>query len=218
MVNLITYKTYLLKEEASDLIDALTKNNIPNVLEDNFSSFDATFVNQDENKKYYLKIAKDHFETADKLQLDIANKIIDSISADHYLYEFTDEELMDVISKKDEWSALDYLLAQKLLKDRGKEVSQDTIITLENERAKELTKTEPLPIYPLITGYIFASLGGLLGILIGWHLATYKKLLPNGERVYAYSASVRNQGKTIMIIGCSVIFLGLAFIAYWYNR
>jgi hypothetical protein len=209
MNNLVTYRTFLNKEEASELIDALTKNNIPNALEDNKASYDPTFVNMDENDRYFLKIAKEHFPTADKIQLELANKIIDSIGPDHYLYEFTDDELFEVVNKKDEWSKIDYLLAQKILKERGNELSQDTLAKIEMKRSNELAKTEPLPLTSLIIGYIFACLGGLFGILIGWHLATYKKSLPNGERVFGYSPNVRDHGTIIMIIGGSILLLAI---------
>jgi hypothetical protein len=209
MNNLVTYRTFLNKEEASELIDALTKNNIPNALEDNKASYDPTFVNMDENDRYFLKIAKEHFLTADKIQLELANKIIDSIGPDHYLYEFTDDELFEVVNKKDEWSKIDYLLAQKILKERGNELSQDTLAKIEMKRSNELAKTGPLPLTLLIIGYIFACLGGLFGILIGWHLATYKKSLPNGERVFGYSPNVRDHGTIIMIIGGSILLLAI---------
>lgn len=217
MNNLITYRTFLNKEDALELIEALSKNNIPNLLEDNKASFDPTFVNIDENDRFFLKIPKEHFETADQIQLELANKIINSISHDHYLFEFTDDELIEVINKKDEWSKIDYLLAQKLLKERGKTVSQESIDASQKQRIIELSNPEPASIYVLIMGYIFAFIGILLGILIGWHLRSYKKLLPNGERVYAYSDKSRKHGTIIIIIAGSIGVLALfAQIIHFY--
>jgi hypothetical protein len=51
-------------------------------------------------------------------------------------------------------------------------------------------------------------LGGFLGVFIGWHLLTYKKTLPNGNRIYAYSGNDRKQGNRILV-------LGAIFIAIW---
>ena len=56
----------------------------------------------------------------------------------------------------------------------------------------------------IIAGYIFACLGGLLGIIIGYYLWTSKKTLPNGQKVPSYTESDRKHGKYIFYIGLIV--------------
>jgi hypothetical protein len=50
----------------------------------------------------------------------------------------------------------------------------------------------------ILFGYIFAFLGGIIGIFIGRFIATHKKTLPNGEKVFAYCAPDRNHGNRIV--------------------
>jgi len=76
---------------------------------------------------------------------------------------------------------------------------QDTI--------EELKKPEPSQKNVIIAGYVFALLGGLIGVFIGQYLAGYRKTLPNGEVVLAHSESVRKQGKYIMTIGTIMLIV-----------
>jgi len=91
------------------------------------------------------------------------------------------------------------------LKERGKEISPEMIEQIKKERIIELSKPEESQTSWIISGYVFALLGGLLGIFIGWYLSTHKKTLPNGNRIYVYSAIDRKHGSRILIVG--VIFL-----------
>ncbi len=59
----------------------------------------------------------------------------------------------------------------------------------------------------IIAGYVFALLGGLIGVFIGQYLAGYRKTLPNGEVVLAHSDSDRKHGKYIMTIGTIMLIV-----------
>lgn len=49
-------------------------------------------------------------------------------------------------------------------------------------------------------GYVFAVLGGLIGIAIGGHLWRTQTKLPDGRRVPRYDAATRRQGLIILAI------------------
>ena len=57
--------------------------------------------------------------------MDKAEKEIEVIDDDYYLLSFSDDELIDVVSKSDEWNKFDVSLAKKLLKERGNEITND---------------------------------------------------------------------------------------------
>jgi hypothetical protein len=63
----------------------------------------------------------------------------------------------------------------------------------------------------IIVGYITAFLGGVLGIFIGWHLLSFKKTLPDGQRVYEYDTNARKHGQKILIIGIVCLTFGLCY-------
>ncbi len=200
MDNYLTFQRFSDKDAASELIEILKQHDIDFVLEDSSASFDPTFADS-EAKEYKVKLKKENFEKADKLLLQLASQQIDKVEKDYYLFEFTDEELIEIITKPDEWSKFDYLLAQKLLKDRGKEIKPEVAETIKRQRLQELGKPEEGQRSWILLGYISALLGGLLGIFIGHHLRYHKKTLPNGDRVFAYTVADRDHGFNIFLIG-----------------
>lgn len=201
----LTYQKFSDKSEAVELTDLLTENNIDFIFEDTSASFDPSFANNQINKEFRVKLKKQDFDKADKIMLSISATQLDNIDKDYYLFEFKDEELIEVLTKSDEWSKFDYLLAQKILKERGQEVNEKFLETLRKQRIEELAKPEENQKTWIIAGYVFAFLGGLLGLFIGWHLLSHKKTLPNGERVYGYSVEDRKHGNRILIMG--IVFL-----------
>ena len=201
----LTYQKFTNQSEAKELSDLLTKGNIEFIVEDTSVSFDPSFANNESNNEYRIRLKKQDFEQADKILMDIPAKQFDAISEDYYLFEFQDQELLEVLIKRDEWSKFDYLLAQKILKDRGQKVSKELLQTFRKQRIEELAKPEGSQKVWISAGYVLSILGGLLGFFIGWHLLYHKKTLPNGDQVYGYSVEDRKQGKRILIV--SVIFL-----------
>jgi hypothetical protein len=127
------------------------------------------------------------------------------------LFSYSDDELFEIVSKKDEWGEFDFQLAKKILKERGKEITTEMVALLKEKRIKELTKPEQNQTGWVYSGYAAALMGGFVGIFIGWHLYTHKRLLPNGKLVSAYRDEDRKQGLIIFIIGL-IIF---PFALYW---
>ena len=141
--------------------------------------------------------------------LDIGNTELDNVDKTHYLFEFTNDELFDILSKPDEWNALDYQLAKKILNDRGREVNDEIIESLKEQRIAELAKPDESNRVWIFFGYLSALLGGLFGIIAGWHLFTYKKTLPDGQRVYEYSEKDRRHGRRIFYLGIIILYISV---------
>jgi len=197
----ITFQKFSDQNSALELGEFFNESNLEYLLEDNSLSFDPTFANNGFGKEFCVKLKQSDFEKGNALLFEIAEKESIKIDKDYYLLSFTDKELFELIAASDEWSPFDVSLAERLLKERGKEVTQSEIEKIKRERIIELSKPEEGQKKYIIAGYIFAFLGGFLGIFIGWHLLTHKKTLPNGNRIYAYSDNDRKQGNRILIIG-----------------
>ena len=204
----ITFKKFNDQNSAKELGELFAEQNIEFVLVDNSLSFDPTFANNGFGTEYCIKLKKSDFEKANKILADKSENETNEIDEDYYLLSFTDDELIEVITKSDEWNKFDISLAKKLLKDKGKEITPEKIEEIKRQRIIELSKPEEGQKGYIILGYITAFLGGLLGIFIGWHLLTYKKTLPDGNRIYAYSENDRKQGNRILKIG-------YIFLAFW---
>ena len=195
------YKKYPTVEQAQEIIKFLNENSIETQFGENSSSLDSNFSGSSFNNEFEIKIKETDFEKANQLLEEIAENQINQVVSDYYLFSFSDEELYDIILKQDEWNEFDYSLSKKILADRGKSIDLDLLKSLKNQRLEDLAKPEENQKTWIISGYIFALLGGLLGIIIGFVLMTSKKTLPNGKLVYSYNEKDRIQGKTMFYIG-----------------
>ena len=208
--NFVTYRKFIFKDDALDLIEILKENNIDYVLDDNSSRLDSSFGNDDNTKQFVLKIEKENFERVEELEEKSISKSLDNVDKNYYLFESSDEDLIEIVLKKEEWSKFDYLLAQKILKERGKEINQDLIKAINKRRVEDLKTEEASPKWLIFIGYLFSILGGFIGIFIGLYLMNYKKTLPNGETIYGFGKEDRNSGKNVFI--CSIMGIIFWFI------
>lgn len=201
----ITYQKFDDIALAEALTDLLDENLVPYQVEEQSVNFDPSFVLSNAKTEYAVKIKSEDFELVTELLENHETQNIEGVEQDYYLFGFTDDELMEVVTKADEWSAFDVVLAKKILADRGKAISDETIEKIHEERIEELRKPDPPQTLWITIGYVVAFLGGILGIFIGWHIYTFKKTLPDGERVYGYTEHDRKQGKIILWLS-SIIF------------
>lgn len=195
------FKKFPTLEQANELKKLLNENGIESLLADNIPTVDITFSGNTLQNEFEIRIKQSDFKKAEEILEKNAENLIDQIDKGYYLFEFTDEELYEILLKSDEWNPFDYTLAQKILKQRGKSVDKALLSSLKNERLKNLAKPEENQKPWIIAGYIFSLLGGFLGLIIGYFLWTSKKTLPNGQKVYSYSANDRKHGKYIFYIG-----------------
>lgn len=164
-------------------------------------------LNKEISFEYAVKINADDFETVNQLLKEAESEEVSEIGKDYYLYSFTDDELTEVIAKADEWSNFDFVLSLKILAERGKKINDDDLANINKKRIEELKAPDQPQNYWIVVGYLFALCGGVLGIFIGWHLSTYKKTLPNGERVFQYIERDRKQGRRMFYLSILVVIL-----------
>lgn len=200
----VTFEKFNTKESAQELAFLLNDHGIEYQIEDSSSSLDSSFATG--FKEFRLKLKSEDFEKADNLLQKISTEQFDDLPEDYYLLSFSNGELLDLIAAKDEWSPFDFVLAQKLLQERGQEVTVDELKKIKAERIAYLRQPEKNQTYWIFFGYVLAFAGGILGIFLGWYLKTHKKTLPNGEEVYAYSESNRKSGQSIFATG-TVFFI-----------
>lgn len=202
--NFSTFRKYPDLNQARQLENILKENNIDTLCIDNSPRLGSAFGGEMQ-KEYEIQIPQPDFKKANLLLEELAQAQVTQLPDDYYLLEFTDEELIDVVVKKDEWSEFDYLLAQKLLEERGKPINEELIKSLNKRRIEDLAKPEGNQHAWIIAGYCLAIMGGFLGIITGYVLWTSKKTLPNGESVYSYSEPDRKHGKKILILSVIMI-------------
>ncbi|QKG57110.1 hypothetical protein GKZ68_11000 [Hymenobacter sp. BRD128] len=210
------FQTFASAEAAQPLLAAIARQGIlaRTAFDNGQLAFDPSFANNQLTSKYIVKVQLSDFERASQVLAAMNAHALSQADPTHYLFSFTDEELFDLLVKPDEWSAYDVALAGQLLRQRGRDISPDTLRLLRQRRVAELA-APPQDHQALIVGsYLSALLGGFFGLLVGYQLYFNRRLLPDGRRVYSYSATDRVHGLRILVLGIVVfvLVLGLQII------
>lgn len=196
----LRFKLFPDKQTAEDFVEVLKQNGIDYKIEEDVLVFDPSYANNPLNKDYAITIKQSDFKRASAAYDAYFAKQLHDVPADYYLFSFSNDELLEILAKPDEWGAFDYQLAQQLLKQRGVEISTEETDHLKAERYKEIAQPEDEPTKNLVGYYIISILFFPVGIIIGWVWGYSKKQLPDGYKVYAYNERVRNHGRTIFLI------------------
>jgi len=211
----VTYKKYRTEEEAYALVDLLELNAISYEIEDISPAFDITFSGgTDLQDKVAIKLKSNDFINVDKLLEKSVAENIELIDKDHYLFDFSNIELFDVLENYNEWCKTDYVLAQKLLNDRGVDISEEKVQKFKNSKNTQLRKEEKGQIGWIIFGFICSLLGGLLGIFIGYYYSSFKRTIPTGERIYVFDINTRKLGLIMFLIGLFSFIIWIFALLY----
>lgn len=203
------FRKYQKLEYALETKKLLEDHKIHCEMADNAPIVDVTFAGNTIQNLIEIRIPQEDFEKAEKLLENEANRLIEQVDKNHYLYQFSEDELYEILLKKDEWSAFDYQLAQKILKEKGKTIDEHLLAQLSKQRMEDLAKPESSQKPWVIAGYILAFLGGAFGIITGYFLWTSKKTLPNGTRIFSYQENDRKHGKIIFFLGLVILITSL---------
>lgn len=199
------FKKFPSAQMAQETAQLLNDAGIQTIVADDAPPVDVTFSGGGSQQQLTeIRIAQEDFDKAQAVLQKQAEKLIDEIDPGYYLFEFSDEELYEILAKPDEWGEVDYALSAQILRRRGKSVEQEDLVNLVRERIKTLAEPEKKQTGWIIFGYITAFVGGFLGLIIGYSLWKSKTTLPNGAKVHSYLEKDRNHGKTIFIIGVIV--------------
>lgn len=204
------------KHIIEEIISILNRHSIAYKTIDNEKDFDPSFVTNPGRIQYQILISDNDFEIANKAVSEYYAQEV-TISEDYYLLEYSDEELKEILFKKDEWNEFDYEAAKKILKERGENITEEELNVINEKRLDSLRndyeKPEEVKNY-ITVGYILAIIGCLLSLAFGMlifvsyaiaiAIIKLKKQLPNGERVYYFNEQDRKHGKRIL--GLSIIF------------
>jgi len=210
---LITVKEFQDRELLGDYVDLFEKAEIPFSVEDSKPRFDASFANDESRRYYRINVAPVNLNSALELCERMDQKIMAELPSDYYLFQFSDDELRDVLVRSFEWNSLDVMLAKKLLIERGVPFSEDNIAVERQEIIDELDAPEKEDFLIIISGYIFSFLGGFIGLAIALIILNSKKTTHEGYRVPRYNGTTRMHGLYMLVIFASIIIIALVSVA-----
>jgi hypothetical protein len=206
---LICYQKFNTTAEAEVFIEVLQKNNILFKIVHNPPLMDKILIGEYYEPPVELHITPYEFERVDKLLLSDLKINLNEADKDYYLLSFSNQELIEVIQKPDEWSKYDYLLAKAILEKQNLKISDEQIQLFNKERLYELSIPEKEGRYRIFFGYVFSILGGFIGVMIGYALWNSRKVLPNGRKMYVYNENSRYHGKAIFFIGLTLSLINI---------
>jgi len=198
-------------EEAEEIVSVLKNQNIISKITRDSGDLDYVIQGEAPINKFEIYINEDDQQRAESVLSDLAKENLDAIDRDYYLFAFSDDELMNILIQKNEWSEFDVLLSKKILDERNVNVDQPEIDRKKELRDLELEKPEGGQIGWIIFGYIAALFGGFIGILLGYSFWLSNKKLPNGKKVPAYNEHIRMHGKIIFYSGVAIFVILLVF-------
>lgn len=205
------FRRFNTEADAGELAGRLRDAGLHPIVRENTDTFDVTF-SAGIAKEWHVVLPAHEFEQAETwLEADEDNDIT-AMPEDHYLRSFTEEELMDVVRKSDEWAPHDRAWARALLVARGRQVSAQEQAGLRKERVEELGRPEKASLVLLGTAVCLVLFGGFAGMVIGWSLRYAYKTLPDGNRVPRYTQSDRESGTIILVAGGSMLLLSTWFV------
>ncbi len=209
----LLFQRFISREAAQEVVALLAANGLEGRLVDEVAITDGLTTFQQNPAAMVLLRGPDFGLARDLLRLALEPQAA-MVANDHYLFEFTDTELWQVLAKPDEWGALDVALAQRILRERGQEMPVGAVAELAAIRARALAEPRTVTAGQLVLGYASVLLGGLLGVFFGLYLMTSLTTLPDGGRVPTYSAASRWHGRVLVILGAVVfalVFLKVLF-------
>ena len=208
MSTLRSFQRFPTEVEAVVLAGQLNDGGIEARVHANVHSINASIIGQPE-EDFHVMVEHADVERAHALVDRQAREDARTASADHPLFAFTDEELLEVLAHPDDWTRFDVRLAQRLLDERGIPVHDAVLDRFREERINAMRAPEGGQFPFVVLGYVIALFGGLLGITIGWYLNASHRTLPNGDRVPVFSESDRRDGRRIVILGSVMLIVWL---------
>lgn len=212
--NFNVFKRFSSEGEAKQIALFLKRNDVEIQLTLSAPNVDLSFSGDTSQNQYELRISSNDFDRARLLLEKEADINLEDVDENHYLYDFTNNELLEILEKPDEWSELDVVLARKLLSSRGKYITDEEVKQLRQGRVENLAKPEKVDWFWIAVGYCTALMGGLLGMTIGYFIWNQRKVLPNGAKVHTYANDDREHGKWMFLVGCSVLILSLSYYVF----
>ncbi|MEL6534980.1 MAG: hypothetical protein AAFQ98_06180 [Bacteroidota bacterium] len=212
-MSFLTFRSYPSQAKAEETGVLFRTWDIPFKIISTDDTFDPSFSFNRGATRWEMKIPDDQFDRANQLMEEQA--LNTPLPQDHYLRGFSEEELIEVLTKPDEWSEQDFVWAQQLLAAQGKEMTEEALQLLKQQRLAKLREPDSSSPSWTFIAYLAALAGGIVGIGIGYTLWLSKKTLPNGERVYRYRPQDRRHGLRIFVLGTLVG--GITFVVSFYS-
>ncbi len=225
MGQILTFQVFKTKEEATAVAATLEKAGIPALVEDAGYLLDNNIIGVQYDDPILLKIDADHFEQARKILADEIVIDLDTVDKDYMLLSMTDDELLDVVAKPDEWGLYNYKLAMLLLAKHGRHIEEQQLTRLQEARYEQLAAPKAFDKSWIRLGYLISVAGiiaalwqffmtilSFFGLVLGWAIMSAKTTLPDGKRALKYDENSRWHGRNMFLLGLATAIIALVVL------
>lgn len=162
---------------------------------------------------FQVAVAEKDLEAAQTLLAQESLPITDEMS--NFMADYTDEELKEIIINQSDYGSAMVENAQSSLLERNPDFDfTETDLAKETKFADRLSQAQQgvrAQTVGIVAAYVFALLGGIVGLGAGWFIETGKTTAVDGKKYYTYDDYSRRHGARIKWIGiismvCWVLF------------
>lgn len=200
MSEFLPYAKFQTAEDALPLINLLKTAEIPYQFEHLVNQLDDLIIGYSLDPMFEIRVESSKFKQVNDLLQKKATLDPDEPFR-YYLYDFTNEELWNVVNNDEEWNAFDQGLARSILEKR-----QATTINL-TETGNNIYHPKSLPVATLFLGYLLSTT--IIGVLFGLSIRQNKKVLSDGSKVYTYDNNTRLHGSYMISVALLALTLFL---------
>jgi len=229
MSDFVTFQEFETRAEADALAEQLKAHDIPATVEQNRNLLDQNIIGRQYNNYILVKIKGEDFARAQKVLLDATEVDMSQLPENYMLLSFTNDELIDVLAKPDEWGPFNYKLALMLLERKGVAIDDRKTEELQHAHLLEASTRRSLGPAHLLFGYgftiicilaivlknktallllsYFYGLPIFIGFVLGMVFRFTRRTLPDGSRIYSYDDSARKHGLFMLLLSTIVMVL-----------
>ena len=207
MTEYLNYQKFSSNDEALLFIKLVKANNIRFKVEDTSQIFDPAMANNKHEMNVIILVHADDFSKLDTVLENQSELSLDDFDKEHYLFNFSEDELIDILKKSDEWSLQDRILARLILEKKQIIFSEEQLTTWKNDRYK-LLEIEKIK-------NNLGSHNNLISVLSeareGFDTWQQKEVLPDGTKVPVANESERKNGLLKFAIAAVIAIIILLF-------
>lgn len=212
------YKSFHQIENAEEYLLLLKENEIPYRVASSEALLDEAIVGTGLMPKVVLKVLPQDFQKIAYLVEEELNRPDLDLSG-HYLSQLSDDELLQIFDVPDEWTVEDGVIAQRLLEQRGKPISRESIVQKRKERFEKIRKgkhVEPSVIALYFVGVVIGFFIHVIFIIAGIGMAIYysssKSVDPDGNKYDTFDEETRRYGGYLFYGSIVVLILEIGWL------
>lgn len=140
MNTFVEYQKFPSAEIAIELISILDENKISYQVDDKGLGY--SIISNPFDNFIIVKIQRKNIKKVNELTQKQEQLDYNDINEDHYLYTFSDKDIIDVIANPSEWTKIEIRLANEIAKQRKLELSAENINSAKIKKLKEIVREE----------------------------------------------------------------------------